>query len=110
MDLIWICYQGRASCFAACCLDELHVAELRKRWANYWKDYKEAQEWYKTKGVPQGANAEHHDLFWETQKRGSGEDFYLYDSVAVQVSGTEVDSVRSLQSFEELFSRYAAAC
>ncbi|CAJ1374369.1 unnamed protein product [Effrenium voratum] len=79
----------------------------KKRWEGYQREFQSAQEWNKERGILPGGQEEMDPFSGEAESKGSGEDFCLYDSVAVTVNGTKTDQIRRLANFEDLFTRFA---
>lgn len=78
----------------------------KRRWANYWRDFKQAQDWYIQQGNPPGSNISADPFESCRQMVGEGADFALYESVSTKVSGNNADNITKLADFDDLWRRY----
>lgn len=78
----------------------------KRRFANYWRDFKAVQEWYIQQGNPPGSNMSADPFAGCRQMVGEGADFNLYESVSTKVSGNNADNITKLADFDDLWHRY----
>lgn len=78
----------------------------KRRYANYWRDFKTWQDWYKQQGNPPGGNNIADPFQSCHQMVGEGADFNLYESVSTKVSGNNADNIMKLADFDDLWRRY----
>lgn len=78
----------------------------QRRFANYWRDFKQAQDWYIQQGNPPGSNHSADPFESCRQMVGEGADFNLYESVSTKVSGNNADNITKLADFDDLWRRY----
>jgi len=71
-----------------------------------WKDFTEAQDWYKEKNLLPGVHESDH-LFDEMEKDGGGQDFYLLDHASSKVTGPKSENIPSVSTFEQLFRDFS---
>lgn len=59
------------------------------------------------RGVPPGTNVTADPFHGQREARATGEDFDLYDSVSVNVTGTGAECLPSLTTFQDMFDRFS---
>jgi len=78
----------------------------QRRWDNYWKEFQTAQEWFIQQGKPPGTNFSADPFQNCREMQGQGEDFNLYESVAVTVKGEKAENAECLTTFQDMEYRY----